>query len=371
MMNSSSKHFKRDGLNTPRSSKPSSLQTRMTLSYMWVTVSTAFVLQCLNVVLLTGTISYTLTHAQVLGGSTHFPSLATYPLQASLVMMILVLLVTPLLGGWFGTLTTQSMIKRIRHLVTATTQVADGNYTYQVDITQKDEIGQLEEQFNRMAEQLQENTAKREELATQNARFVERARISRELHDAISQDLFSLHMITGGLQTDIAADSPMYPQIMTLKQTTATMIREMRTLLLELRPTQLEQLGLVEALEDLAAAYRTRLGITVTTNISPIPLSSQAEHTFLRVAQEAFVNAARHADATTIKLDLIPLNTIAMLTITDNGNGFDVGASERQYGLGLHGMQERVRELNGTFELHTALGQGTKIHVCLPQEQSV
>jgi NarL family two-component system sensor histidine kinase LiaS len=148
----------------------------------------------------------------------------------------------------------------------------------------------------------------------------------------------------------------------------STMIREMRALLLELRPTQLEHLGLDEALEDLAAAYRTRLGITVSTSIHPIPLSAQAEQALLRITQEALSNAARHADATAITLDLASREQMARLTITDNGQGFTPTASDHQRGLGLRSMQERIQELGGSFVIESAPGQGTRVQVSLPQE---
>jgi DNA-binding NarL/FixJ family response regulator len=127
-------------------------------------------------------------------------------------------------------------------------------------------------------------------LAEQNARLAERARISRELHDAISQDLFSLRMATGGLQTALAPCSQaleLQPYIETLQEATTRMIREMRALLLELRPGQLEQLGLAAALEELAMAYRTRLSITVTTSFTPVQLDAKAEHALLRIAKES------------------------------------------------------------------------------------
>ncbi len=286
-------------------------------------------------------------------------------------MILVMALVTPLIGGFFGTMTTRGMVDRVRNLVTATTQFANGQYAQRVSVTRNDEIGQLEYQFNRMAEQLAESIAQREVLAEQNARLAERARISRELHDAISQDLFSLRMATGGLQTALAPCAQsleLQPYVETLQEATTRMIREMRALLLELRPGQLEQLGLAAALEELAMAYRTRLSITVTTSFTPVQLDAKAEHALLRIAQEAFTNAVRHADATTMTLCLQPLPHAVEFIITDDGKGFEVAELEAQHGLGLRLMKERAQELHGTFSLSTAPGEGTRIHICLPQE---
>ena len=292
------------------------------------------------------------------------------PLRIPLVSALVLLVITVPIGGLFGAISTRSLVRRIHRLATATTRFTDGDYAQRVSVEGKDEVGQLEVQFNRMAEQLIESTNRRQELAEQNARLGERDRISRELHDAVSQDLFSLHMLAGGLQTAFSPDSPLYPQIVMLKQTTQTMIFEMRALLLELRPAQLEHLGLAAALEDVATAYRSRLGIEVVTTIKPVSLSSRVEHALLRITQEALSNAARHAEATMITLALEPQETTITLTITDNGNGFALeGGGEQSYSsLGLRTMHERVQELHGVFELKSAPGQGTSIHICLPRE---
>ncbi len=292
------------------------------------------------------------------------------PLKLPLISALVLLMITVPIGGLFGAISTRSLVRRIHRLATATTRFTDGDYAQRVHVEGRDEVGQLEAQFNRMAEQLIESISRRQELAEQNARLGERDRISRELHDAVSQDLFSLHMLAGGLQTAFPQDSPLYPQIQMLKQTTQTMIFEMRALLLELRPAQLEHLGLPAALEDVATAYRSRLGIEVVTMIKPVALPARVEHALLRITQEALSNAARHAEATMITLALEPQETTVTLTITDNGKGFaPENEGEQPYGsLGLRTMHERVQELHGSFDLQSAPGQGTRIHIHLPRE---
>ncbi|HET8844564.1 MAG TPA: ATP-binding protein, partial [Ktedonobacteraceae bacterium] len=288
--------------------------------------------------------------------------------------ILFTLLAAPL-GGIFGLITTRSIVQRLRKLTTAATLFADGNYEQRVPLTRKDEIGQLEQQFNRMAQQLVGSIAKSQELAEQNARLAERSRISRELHDAISQDLFSLRMLASGLQMALPQDSPLQPQIAALNTTTTSMLREMRALLLELRPLSLERLGLIEGIAELATSYSTRLGITVNTEIAPAisteqreQLSTQAQHTLVRISQEALANAVRHAHASSITISLTVNAGGVELTVTDDGSGFHLHEEEARHGLGLRLIQERVQELSGTFTLKTAPGQGTTLYVCLPQE---
>ena len=347
----------------------------MTISYVWVTVIAVVLLESLNAVFLTVVISSDafLRGTSISRQAGSIPSSpGAVPFVGAAFAIGQILLLAPLIGGGFGIMTTRGLVRRVRRLVTATTQFANGQYAQHVSVTRNDEIGQLEHQFNRMAEQLAESIAQREMLAEQNARLAERARISRELHDAISQDLFSLRMATGGLQTALAPCAQaleLQPYVETLQETTTRMIREMRALLLELRPGQLEQLGLAAALEELATAYRTRLRITVTTSISPVQLDAKTEHTLLRIAQEAFTNAVRHADAATLTLSLQPLPHAVELFIEDDGHGFEIADLEAQHGLGLRLMKERTQELQGTFSLSSAPGGGTRISICLPQEK--
>lgn len=347
------------------------LQRRITRSYVWMTIAIVFVLQCLNTILLTGSIRYTLGK-QAQGVEAGLSQMVSYPFSAALLMFIILMLIASPVGGWFGTLTTRGLVRRIQTLVEATMQIASGEYGQRVAISGHDEIGQLENQFNCMAEQLAESLAQRAELAEQNARLAERARISRELHDAISQDLFSIRMLAYGLQMALPSDTELQAQAATLEQTASSVIREMRALLLEMRPEHLEHLGLAPALEAVAQAYHSRVGVTISTFLTPIAAGPDIEHALLRVAQEALSNAVRHAHATQITLSLKPQKEMITLTIADNGEGFSQDKQHKQYrqhGLGLRLMQERIQELQGTFVLHTVPDQGTCIQVCVPERR--
>lgn len=286
----------------------------------------------------------------------------------SLSDMLLLLLLPPV-GVFFGWIATRGLVDRLQRMVVATTRFAAGDSTQRVLVGRQDEIGQLEEQFNGMAEQLIEQIAQRQQLAEQNARLAERQRISRDLHDAISQDLFSVSMLAAGLQKAMPGDSPFRHQMRTLELTTNTMVREMRALLLELRPTTIEHLGLDEALTELVEAYRTRLGISIHVDGSSQELPERIEQTLIRIAQEALSNAARHAHASEITLALVPCDRGIEFRIQDNGQGFDRKASSLRYGLGLRLLQERVAELHGAVQLESCPGAGTTLTVYLPLEE--
>ncbi|HEU5374700.1 MAG TPA: ATP-binding protein, partial [Ktedonobacteraceae bacterium] len=206
------------------------------------------------------------------------------------------------------------MVRRLKTLVSATTLVADGDYQQRLRVGSRDELGQLEQQFNRMAEQLGARAAREKVLIEENARLAERSHISREPHDAISQDLISL--------------------------------------------------SLSEALKELATAYSTHLGITVKTQLAPLHLEANLEHTLLRIAQEALSNAARHASASEITLTLALDRQTVTLALQDNGQGLQMDEENRRHGLGL--IEERAQELHGTLDLSSTPGQGTTLEVHFP-----
>ena len=274
------------------------------------------------------------------------------------------LLVTIPVGVLFGMLTTRGTVRRLRRLAAGTVGFAAGDFSQRVPESGPDEVGQLERHFNGMAERLSQSIAEQRALAERNARLAERSRISRELHDSISQDLFSISALAGGLRKALPADSALQPQLDTLGGTVSSTIREMRALLLELRPTALEEKGLVPALADLCEAYEVRVGIEVRRELEAIALGPAVEQAMFRIAQEGLSNAARHSEADRIELLLRRSGRDAELTVADNGRGFDRAAGT--HGLGLRLMAERVRELGGSLAIDTGAGRGTRLRVVLP-----
>ena len=282
---------------------------------------------------------------------------------AQLGVGLLVLAAAVPVGLVFGLLSTRRLVGRLRRLATTTVAVADGDLQQRVPVSGGDEVGQLEQSFNRMAERLTAAMATERQLAG----ATERTRIARELHDAISQDLFSLRLLAGGLRKALPAASPLHPQVETMEQTATGTMHEMQALLLELRPVALEDAGLVPALEELCEAYRERLGVTVDAELEPVELTPPVEHAVLRVVQEALANAVKHARPTRIMLRLQRQDGQVAVTVSDDGGGFDQSRAQQRHGLGLGLMRERVAELGGTFQLDSRPGEGTSVRILLPR----
>jgi signal transduction histidine kinase len=283
-------------------------------------------------------------------------------LQQILVGLAVLVAAVPV-GIAFGLLAPRRLIGRLRRLAASTVAVADGDYQHRVPVSGHDEVTQLEDTFNRMAERLAATVSDQRRLAGAD----ERARIARELHDSISQALFSMRMLAGGMRRALPADSPLHAPARTLEETATETINEMQALLLELRPVALGEAGLAAALGELARAYRERLGVAVHTDLTPVGLSDAAEHALLRVAQEAMANAVKHGRAGRIELRLGGREGRATMTVRDDGLGFEPG-ERRGSGLGLGLMRERAGELGGDLRVESRPGEGTTVEIEVPAE---
>src|SRR5260370_19132092 len=212
--------------------------------------------------------------------------------------LVVLLLAVPV-GTLFGLLTTRGVVRRLSRLASTTESYADAAFAHRVIAGPPDEVGMLERNFNEMASRLEAAMARERSLAEKSARLAERSRISRELHDSISQDLFSLSLLARGLEKALPPESPLRPEVQTLAETVQSTNREMRALLLELRPTTLDEKGLVPALEELASNYSTRLGVKVDAELEPVSLAPAAAVAALRIAQAGLANAFQHSPART------------------------------------------------------------------------
>jgi signal transduction histidine kinase len=310
----------------------------------------------------TGTPSGPLDWVRLVAQSKQLKQSQVIPLtELSALLFVVVLPV----GVLFGLLTTRGPVRRLRRLAAATLEVAQGQLDQRVRTGGPGEVGQLEANFNTMAERLERAVDEQHRLVDDRARTEERARIARELHDSISQDLFSIGLIAGGLQKALPLDSPLQAEVKAMRTTIDGTMNEMRAMLLELRPAALDERGLVPALTDLCAAYAERLGVAVELDLEPMEVPPPADHALLRIAQEGLANAVRHADARRITLRLFRRGDRAELVVSDDGRGFDEETAS-MHGLGLRVMRERARELGGAVSVSSRLGRGTELTAWLP-----
>ena len=209
--------------------------------------------------------------------------------------------------------------------------------------------------------------AKLYERAQEVATLVERQRLARELHDSVSQALYSIGLAANAARLLIDRDPPQAaaPLDYLIALTEAGMT-EMRALIFELRPDSLEQEGLIAALEKQAAALSARHRITVISDLGAEPaLPLEVKEALYRIGQEAMHNVVKHAHARRVEVCLSAGPDNVTLRVADDGKGFEAGAAFPGH-LGLRSMRERAARLDGTVEISSAPGQGTCVRATLP-----
>jgi signal transduction histidine kinase len=195
----------------------------------------------------------------------------------------------------------------------------------------------------------------------------ERKSLSRELHDHVGQMLTALRMELGTAERARAAVGPQFAQSMTeSKRLSETMLRTVRDIAMGLRPSMLDDFGLKPALEWLArdVARRCDLPIDLTVDGELEPLPDTHRTCIYRVVQEALTNCVRHAQASRVTVTVIGRATSLELRVEDDGIGFEPAAGRT--GLGLLGLDERVRELRGELIIDSRPGRGTRLRVTMP-----
>ncbi|MBL8058864.1 MAG: sensor histidine kinase, partial [Anaerolineales bacterium] len=221
-----------------------------------------------------------------------------------------------------------------------------------------DEIGDLTRSLASMAGQLQTLLQTRHELA----RVEERNRLARDLHDTVKQQTYAGRMQLTAAKNLLAANpAAAAGHLEAALQLNRETQQELKLIIDELRPAALEGRGLAQALREYAARWQQHTGIAVELAVrgeSPLPL--EVEQVLYRVAQESLSNVARHAEAEAVKLALTLTPAQAVLTISDDGHGFDPGRIAAD-SSGVRGMRQRLEQVRGTLAVASAAGQGTTV----------
>ena len=201
--------------------------------------------------------------------------------------------------------------------------------------------------------------------AAEKAIATERSRLARELHDAVSQTLFSTSLIAEVLPILWDRDQDEgHRRLQEIRQLTRGTLAEMRMLLLELRPSALVNTELDELLTHLCEAVSSRTLIPIAVHVSRCELAIEAKLALYRIAQEALNNLGKHSEASQAEVILSCSPGQVELRITDNGRGFDA-ACIPESSLGIRIMRERAEAVGATFEIRSQPGKGTDVIVGL------
>ena len=309
--------------------------------------------------------------------------------------LILTTILVAAIGVTAAAFLTWVLTRPLIELVQATRSIAGGNFSYRVKKWADDEIGDLEQAFNHMAEELSrvdELRREREQLRRQLLEKViqtqeeERKRIARELHDSTSQNLTSLLVGLKVLENS-CPDCRVQEQARELREAASQALEEVHTLAMQLRPRLLDDLGLAAALEKLVSDWQARHKIPVDLLIhlggegrneatgggENQRLPGVVETTIFRIVQEALTNVARHAQASSVSVLVERRGDEVVAVIEDNGVGFPaedvavriVGESGRPR-LGILGIRERSELLGGRLTIESSPKAGASVFVSIP-----
>jgi len=267
------------------------------------------------------------------------------------------------------------VVKKLQRFVEAASLIGQGDFKKTIHFKSDDEIKRLGDSFNLMARTLMEKMILERKYLSQiiEAQENERKRISRELHDEIGQALTAIKFNLEMMDRDL----PQLPsgtrvRLGEAKSLSNHVMAAMRQLSMDLRPTMLDDMGLIPTLRWYIQSFSSRLNIYSDFRAVGFEekLPPQIETAFYRIIQEALNNIAKHAAADHIEILLERRNSVMRASVTDNGKGFDLGKvlhpESPERGFGIVGMQERVSLLGGRIDIQSTPGSGTRISVEVP-----
>lgn len=226
----------------------------------------------------------------------------------------------------------------------------------------------IQAERDRLEAEVLRRTEELTELARhlQTAREDERARLARDLHDELGALLTAAKLDVARMRPKLQQTAPeLLPRLSHLTEALNSGIALKRRIIEDLRPSTLASLGLCPALEILCTEFAERSGVKVTTSLEPVPLHPGADLTVFRMVQEALTNIAKYAQASAVHVTLQVQEREAVVTVHDNGVGFDTTRSARG-SHGLIGMRFRVEAERGQLALRSAPGAGTVVTARLP-----
>ncbi len=289
--------------------------------------------------------------------------LAVFGLVVGIAAIALVIGVAPF-GAIFGYLMARNLTRRLTRLETAAEAWSLGDFHVMPQENSEDEIGRLAARLRKMAQEIATLLHNRQELAA----VEERNRLARELHDTVKQQNFATMMQVRAAknlaqpQKDTAAALAHLESAESLLKQSQ---EDLKTVIDNLRPIQLEGHGLPIALRQYVESWTAQNNIETTIEIEgERQLSLSNEQALYRIAQEALSNVARHSTANLVTIQLNFTEPVVSLMIADNGQGFDSEAT--QSGFGLSTMRQRLTEAGGRLIIDSSKGQGTRITAVIP-----
>jgi signal transduction histidine kinase len=281
------------------------------------------------------------------------------------------------------------LTRRLSILAKAASEVEAGNYSVSVPTEADDEVGKTAAAFNSMVTEISKRTRQLLQVEKQTQKLLvenrllinkslkvqeeERKHIARELHDELGQSITAIQADAESIRDQSKHDERIRVSTNAILKVSAHIYEVVHSMIRLLRPSILDNLGLVEALKDEIDDWSRRNPDTTCTCAFSGDMSGLGEHTEIttyRIIQECLTNIAKHSYADHVDIKLDGNESELHIQVSDDGVGVDVQDEESGsvHGLGLIGMRERVRALNGTFSYQTSPGAGFKVEIRISRQ---
>lgn len=239
----------------------------------------------------------------------------------------------------------------------------------QLEVSSRVEKARLFEAVTQQREQLRTLTARLTEIQE-----TERKELAQELHDEMGQSLTAISMDLAAVMHELSKEcaAPVRDRLVEAKLLTDQTLEQIREISLNLRPSMLDDLGLVPTLRWYINRYTKRTGIETEFKVSNLHqrLAPEVETALYRMTQEGLTNVARHAHAQMVSIRVEQFGKMVQVMIQDDGRGFNIDDVLHRklldHGAGLLGIRERATLLGGDFDVQTQLGQGTRLSIVIP-----
>jgi len=298
------------------------------------------------------------------------------------IEIFLTVIVTVLIG--------LGLTRRLATLADAAAKVEAGDYSVTVPTEANDEIGKTAAAFNNMVTEVSKRTQlllqeeeKTQQLLNENRQLIqkslevqeeERKHLARELHDELGQCITAIQADARSIR-DLAPldDRRVATSADAILNVSAHIYDVVHSMMHLLRPSVMDNLGLIEALKEEIKAWNKRHPKTICVHHFEGELSGLGERTNItiyRIVQECLTNIAKHANARHVNIKVINDAKKIHLTISDDGDGMDTSSTRKNLGLGLIGIRERIQALNGVFYYETAIADGFRISIHIPHDNT-
>lgn len=261
-------------------------------------------------------------------------------------------------------------LKPIDTITEALTDIETGQLDRRLPVFKLPEMSIISHKFNLMAAALQSSINNNHRLTQQIIRLqeAERKRLAHELHDEIGQHLTAIHVDASVIKTSPNLESAR-KSAAAIDDVVRRMMEIVRTMLRQLRPDGLDELGFVIALQELVNNWKERhqnIDVEVHFDGDFKVIDEAVQLTLYRVMQECLTNISRHSKARQVWISLTEKNKNIQLEVIDNGQGFDL--QQHRHRFGLAGMKERVDSVQGKLIINASLNEGVTIDVTIPKQ---